>query len=242
MIMNKCKDYFNPDLIFAFDNRSPIIEFGIIINDPENTALDWVNPKLKELFAHDSEGGASGKGDNLSLEYLLNRQDRISSPFFERLKDHYLSNDQQSESQNQIDLSHRIALLMITKFLTNWSKLADAMFADYNPIDNYNMVENRKTDFEEHTVTDSSEKTTNKYSGFNTDEMKNVSESESEGDIDTTKTDSGSSANNELTRRGNIGVTTSAQMIEGEIKLRQKNLIDVIYKDIDTLLFIDYYC
>lgn len=239
--MNKCKEYFNPDLIFAFDNRSPIIEFGIMINDSESTEYDWVNTKLKELFAHDSEGGASGDGDNLSLEYLLNRQDRFLSPFFERLKDYYFSDDQQSEFTNQVNLAHRIALLIKTKFLTNWSKLADALFSNYNPIDNYNMVENRATLLEETTNTETEETNKQKYAGFNADSMKDVSESSTEGSIDSTKTTTGGKTNNELTRRGNIGVTTSQQMIESEINLRKKNLLDLIYRDIDTILFIDYY-
>ena len=115
------------------------------------------------------------------------------------------------------------------------------MFADYNPIDNYNMVENKKTDFEEHTVTDNDETVTNKYSGFNSATPSEVSESVTDGTLDTTKTDTGISANNELTRRGNIGVTTSQQMIESEFNLRKKNLLNLIYHDIDTILFIDYY-
>ena len=134
-----------------------------------------------------------------------------------------------------------ISKIINTKFVFNWNKLAEATFGDYNPIENYNMVENKKTDFEEHTVTDNTETVTNSYNGFNADDMKEVSKSETEGNIDTTKTDTGTSANNELTRHGNIGVTTSQQMIESSYKLAQKNIIDIIYRDIDSILFIDYY-
>ncbi|MBO7713133.1 MAG: hypothetical protein J6S85_06155 [Methanobrevibacter sp.] len=46
----------------------------------------------------------------------------------------------------------------------------------------------------------------------------------------------------ELTRKGNIGVTTSQQLLESEIALWQWNFIqDVVYKDIDEILCQDFY-
>ena len=75
---------------------------------------------------------------------------------------------------------------------------------------------------------------------------------------DTTKTDNytttGTESNNvdtnrtikatgteKLTRSGNIGVTTSQQMIESEISLRKLDIISVIYEDIDKVITIPYY-
>ncbi len=214
----KCKDVFK-DVLFDFDDSSPICALSSLIVEGET------NAELYKILVTDKE--------TLTIDYLLNRYDRIMSPLWVRLFEHY---------DDLEDTSKRIADVIKMKYLFGWNKLAEALFSDYNPIENYNMKENRKTDFEEHTVTDSSETVTNKYSGFNTDEMKDVSKSETEGDIDTTKTDTGTSANNELTRSGNIGVTTSQQMIESEYNLRKKNLLDLIYKNIDTILFIDYYC
>lgn len=214
----KCKDVFE-DVLFDFNDSNPICAFSSLIVESET------NTELYKILVTDKE--------TLTIDYLLNRYDRIMSPLWVRLFEHY---------DDLEDTSEKIADIIKMKFLFGWNKLAEALFSDYNPIENYNMKENRKTDFEEHTVTDSNEIVTNKYSGFNTDEMKDVSQSESEGDIDTTKTDTGTSANNELTRSGNIGVTTSQQMIESEYNLRKKNLLDLIYKNIDTILFIDYYC
>ena len=174
---------------------------------------------------------------SISIDYFVNRFDRIMSPLFLRIMDHYEGSQSQME-----DVAEDIARIIKTKFFYNWNKLAEAVFSDYNPIDNYNMVENRNTDFEEHTVTDNNETVKNKYSGFNSTNMSDVSESDTTGNIETTKNDTGAKTKNELTRRGNIGVTTTAQMIEGEYKLRKKNLIDLIYKDIDSVLFINYYC
>lgn len=235
--MLQCKDIYTESIIFSFDLKSPIIKLGDMLNDPESTSFSWVNDELKKLLAHDSEGGGALSGDNISLDYFLNRQERYISPFFEKLYKHYY------DAETLENLANRVALIIVSKFLKNWSKLADAVFADYNPTENYNMIENRNTDFNEHTVTENSETVTNKYSGFNSgDSLSTVSQSDTNGDIDTSKTDSGSSATNELTRRGNIGVTTTQQMIESSFNLAKKNLLNVIYHDIDTILFIDYYC
>lgn len=45
----------------------------------------------------------------------------------------------------------------------------------------------------------------------------------------------------ELARSGNIGVTTSQQMIESEIELRKKNFFDSVFADIDRVLTIATY-
>lgn len=51
---------------------------------------------------------------------------------------------------------------------------------------------------------------------------------------------SGSTTRN-LTRHGNIGVTTSQQMIESELELRKKHYFDIIFRDIDKLLTLSVY-
>ena len=212
-----CREVFE-NVLFNFDSTNPICALSSLIDD------DTTNAELYKILVTDKE--------SLTIDYLLNRYDRIMSPLWNRLYDHY---------DDLEDTSKKIADIIEMKFLFGWNKLAEALFSDYNPIENYNMKENRKTDFEEHTVTDNDETVTNKYSGFNSATPSEVSESVTDGTIDTTKTDTGIASNNELTRSGNIGVT-SQQMIESEYNLRKKNLLDLIYKDIDTILFIDYYC
>lgn len=218
--MNKitCKDIYG-DILFNFDDDNPLIALS------ESIVEDETNAELYKILVTDVE--------SLVLDYFLNRYDRIMSPLFLRLDDH---------NEDLRDTADALANIIKMKFLYNWNKLAEAVFSDYNPIDNYNMVENRSTSISESATTNNTESVVNKFSGFNTDSMKDVSESDSTGNIETSKSETGSKANNELTRRGNIGVTTTAQMIEGEYKLRKKNVIDLIYKDIDTILFIDYYC
>ncbi len=45
-----------------------------------------------------------------------------------------------------------------------------------------------------------------------------------------------------LTRKGNIGVMTAAQMIEGERKIAQINLASMVAKEIADILCVGYYC
>ena len=220
--MNKitCEDLFS-DVIFDFDDKNPITAF---CNSLSNTDFNDMNTHLRKILDNDK--------DYFALDYIVNRYDRNMSPLYLRINDHY---------NNLVSTNVKIARIIKMKFLFGWNKLAEAMFSDYNPVDNYNMIENRSTLLEETTNTENEEKVVNKYSGFNSDEMSDVSESDTEGSIDTTKTTTGGKVNNELTRRGNIGVTTSQQMIESEYNLRKKNLLNLIYHDIDTILFIDYY-
>lgn len=60
-----------------------------------------------------------------------------------------------------------------------------------------------------------------------------------------THTDSGQDMhthNYTLTRKGNIGVTTSQQLLDSEYEFRKRNFFrDIVFKDIDELLVLQYY-
>ena len=221
MELVKCKDLFD-SVIMDFTDENPITALCTLITN----SGEELNSELAKIFTDESQ--------SLALDYLLNRYDKTMSPLFMRLYNKY--------EEDLEDTCQAVASIIKMKFLFNWNKLAEAVFSDYNPIDNYNMTENKKTDYKEETVTDNTDKTTQRYTGFNSNDMQDVSESKSEGNINTTKTDTGTSANNELTRRGNIGVTTTQQMIQSSYELAKKNVLDIIYSNIDNVLFIDYYC
>lgn len=242
--------------------------------------------------------------DLLSIDYLGNRLDKILSPLYNRLIEHLLE-EGENITEATVHANEYLIRVIENKYLYNWNRLAEAMFKDYNPINNYDMVEtrniNEKTDksiiteesnefnesgnksinIKEDNNTNTSterEETTNdkeqqKYAGFNTDTPKIVTETDKDGNV--TESNSGESSesketnnteseersgNNsslsssetvgelqdnkrdeELRRSGNIGVTTSQQMIQSEIELRKHNLENIIFKDMDEVLFLDYY-
>lgn len=217
--LTTCKDIYG-DLIpnDVATNKNPFYALSSLIDS-------GANAELRKILVTNY--------DSLTIDYLLSRYDKIMSPLFMRLYEIH--------EEDLGAMATAISKIINMKFVFNWNKLAEATFGDYNPIENYNMVENKETDYEEKTESDISESTTNSYNGFNADEMKDVSKSVLDADNTVTKTDTGTKTKNELTRHGNIGVTTSQQMIESSYKLAQKNIIDIIYRDIDSILFIDYY-
>ena len=173
--------------------------------------------------------------NNTRIDYYLSRKDKYLSVIAQRLFNNF---KEQSPTTPNISLlaptSALIYGILKDKYLQNWNKLYASLYADYNPINNYDMIENENTKADMKTETSD----TQKYAGFNSGTSLPVA-SESEGSSET----SGIKADNErtLTRSGNIGVTTSQQMIESEIKLREKTLLDIIFNDIDKILFMNYY-
>lgn len=115
----------------------------------------------------------------------------------------------------------------------DFSKLCEALYADYDPITNYDMTEIEKGS-DDSTNSNSATSTTSgsaldKVSGFNSSELVN--------DTDTTTSSSGTSSSSgegnrsyerTLTRSGNIGVTTTQQMIESSIELAKYDIYTYI--------------
>lgn len=127
----------------------------------------------------------------------------------------------------------------------NWKKLYDTMLLEYNPIENYDRMEEwNDTDTESgsSTVTNeimSSGTITEQNTAFNAglaDHAKEIS------DNDTTNNGSGTNKRDAKHSRsgrahGNIGVTTSQQMIESERKVAMFNIYDVIAES-----FVENFC
>ena len=134
------------------------------------------------------------------------------------------------------DKKRRLTYLVYTilnKFASKWERLLDTLYLDYNPIHNYDMTEDEKVN----TYLETSDDTDKYTNGFNSSTASPTDKSENtiivDGDWDNNKRN--------LTRKGNIGVTTSQQMMESEIELRQYNFIEQMFEDIDSLLTLSIY-
>lgn len=83
--------------------------------------------------------------------------------------------------------------------------------------------------------------------GLTTDDTRNMSNSTTYGRSDAEnvdikeQTDYNNSENRTLKRHGNIGVTTSQQMIESELELRQKFFFEIVFRDVDHYLTLSVY-
>ena len=139
------------------------------------------------------------------------------------------------------------------------------LLMEYNPIENYNSSETETTSSEntttsgnENTTTtttnstsENSGETTNKVSpydneNFNNDNNTTTTNTTSDNATDTTTiNDTGNMSSNgkssrTLTRKGNIGVTTTQQMIESEYELRAKNLVFEFLEKVSKFILLEY--
>ena len=177
----------------------------------------------------------------LDIGYFVEHSNqKYISPFFERLL--------KIKEENNYSLDwvfEKLSKQIANKYSVQWKKVYDALITEYKPLENYSMVENREHD---NTVKQNTDLTTsvenqNGLHGFNSSKSNpttdNVGSTTVSGDKDKNyQSDSGEES---TTRTGNIGVTTSQQMLESEIKLRQYNFINQIFDDIDKILCLSIY-
>ena len=118
----------------------------------------------------------------------------------------------------------------ITQWFTrrkdNFAKLWQGFTAEYNPIENYDRQEDStETPNITHTLSNSGQDaSTNEadVQGYNGTDYVPNSRTKSSGTSSTNGTDTESGTRTYTSRiHGNIGVTTSAQMLEGELNLRR---------------------
>lgn len=187
--------------------------------------------------------------ETLDTDFLIGYSaDKFVSPLIEKLYNKY---------ENVDDLAVDLAKIIYNRFASKWKHIYDALVTEYNPLENYSMEEERTPDLTfEDTETQNSEITTeretsaeNKYKGFNAVEPVTINKTDGEE----TTTTSGASADNEvhkttthtgtetLIRSGNIGVTTSQQMLQSEFEVRQYDFYKMMYNDIDSILCLSIY-
>lgn len=171
-------------------------------------------------------------------------------------------------NENSLDILNNIVKNI---YLDKWNKLYNVLNSEYNPIENYNRVENttinntgNETTNENinnsevltggHTNNNTNENT-HKVSAFNDETFSNDSNdinnstdnfiynNETKTNTATNSSSKNNTGTNEThsTISGNIGVTTTQQMIVSEIELRKYNIVNEFYSDLDNLLTIGIY-
>ena len=128
--------------------------------------------------------------------------------------------------------------MIYTLNIENWNKLYENYTIVYNPIENYSMT---GTQNNKQTGTATSESTSNIYAyNVTTNNPASNSTATSNPNLENVRTDN-LIEENELSRSGNVGVTTSAEMIEENIKLWIWKFFESVFKDIDRILTIGVY-
>ena len=132
-----------------------------------------------------------------------------------------------------------LASIIINKYADKWNRLYSAYVQEeYKPLDNYKMVESG-TD-KESTKISNTQETNGKGYGFNSSSAVNVADntqqSTTQGALDDNV------KQHDFTRSGNIGVTTSQQMLQSELDLRNNyDFFNHIFIDVDNIMCSLYY-
>ncbi|MBO7696342.1 MAG: hypothetical protein J6T10_27205 [Methanobrevibacter sp.] len=212
-----------------------------------DTFFDLLSDETNYPLVHDFIN--ENNVDILNDDYFLgNSSDKYISPLLDKLYKIFKDSTDSYEL-----LSEKIASILYNRFSTKWNKIYNALLTEYNPLENYSMEEVRTPDLtikeNEKSKIDTKRETTasNSYKGFNAKDPALINKTDGEEDVST----SGSNLDNEkstthtgtetLTRAGNIGVTTSQQMLESEFKVRQYDFYKMIYADIDSILCLSIY-
>ena len=177
----------------------------------------------------------------MDIEYFGNRSGlKNSSPLVEKLTafpdDHELDDDKRS----------MLAYLIAQKFYPSWTKVYQALLVEYEPLDNYNMEETRTPGATKKTAVATDSTITNGSTGsiyaFNSGTTTPAPATGAEGTSTTTGlptknyTEESYTGYDTLTRKGNIGVTTSQQMLQAELDVRRQTFLEIVYRDTDTIL------
>lgn len=184
--------------------------------------------------------------------------------------DHLLPNsvDTIENDVDQINYVYKFLYNQIIIFLEenkdNYTRIMEALTAEYNPLENYNMIEfsgsaskvsdtesnpgtvtvkNNVFPFDSNSGTGKPESQTETSATQSTAGYRDASQSMRWADGDAFgATPSGNSvAMQKHTRSGNIGVTTSQQMLTQELKLRADSIVDeFLKKAADTCLLVEW--
>ena len=195
------------NLLDTFDSENMKNIFYYIYNN-KGTKLEW----LKETDIN-----------TLDYEYYLQHSgDKNISILFKRMLE--------LKEGNYANTYTELAKMIISKYADNWDKMYDAVYAEYNPIENYNGVEDYTDKTNINLTNNSKQKNYGINSGLGKDTASNESNTQASEDDNYTT--------HHMEKHGNLGMTTSQQMIESELVLREfiKNFYNLIYNDIDSIL------
>ena len=131
----------------------------------------------------------------------------------------------------------------------NIKKIYEAYTTEYKPLENYSMIEDTDyTPLAKQTVKSSNKSKTDTTTdvgvfGFNSTVAVPSSSTDSgttqlkaDNEMETETSYDGKADNTHHERSGNIGVTTSQQMLESEIKLRKLEILEMIFQGLDEVI------
>lgn len=171
----------------------------------------------------------------------------------------YYDSENTTSNNNMIKRASDYIALYGKSHKYEYDKLVDTLSLEYNPIENYSMTEKGK-DIRTPDITQTNKGTNTNTVGVDTaittgkttfdksDSFINDTKTTNTGtntdtqNINTTVTTTGNEkTEHEFTRSGNIGVTTSQQMIESERELAMFSVVDLFVKAVADIILIGVY-
>lgn len=197
-------------------------------------------------------------GNQLDIIY---HGSRSGNKIIGSLIENYLDNNTVSDDNKII-----IAQAIYTIYIKNWNALYKTLSLEYNPIENYSMTETENVQDTHKGTLESNGNNTDTYTettlvndtsnnqlwGFNSTDSVNSDKQtgDTTRDVESTMDSTHKNTDREtkditsdrtLKRSGNIGVTTSQQMIESERQLWLWNFFESVFSDIDKILVLKIY-
>lgn len=210
-------------------------------------------------------------GDDLFRLFTLKYKERYVGREFPAIGRKYINHllpnsvDTIENKEDQINYIYKFLYNQITIFLEenkdNYARIMEALTAEYNPIENYNMVEysGSASKVSDTKSTPGNITATTKVAPF-TDDNQNLHQTVTsalkstagyedasqsmrwaDGDAFGSTPTGNSVAMQKHTRAGNIGITTSQQMLEQELKLRADSIVnEFLMRAADTCLLVEW--
>ena len=134
-----------------------------------------------------------------------------------------------------------------------WTRKYEALTAEYNPLNNYDMTETENSHIVDDATTGVTGSAANNSTTVNSSHnvygynSSTATPSESNSATTSQNTDMTTDYDNDRTisrglkRSGNIGVTTSQQMLQSELELRAYRFFEEVYKDVDRIVALPIY-
>lgn len=233
--------------------------------------ITFVNPFANFDIFKITDSGYNIDGDDLfrllTMKYKERYVGREIPAIGRKYIDHLLPNsvDTIENDVDQINYVYKFLYNQIIIFLEenkdNYSRIMAALTEEYNPLENYNMVEysGSASKVSDTKSTPGIITATTKVAPF-TDDNQNLSQTVTsalkssagyedasqsmrwaDGDAFGSTPTGNSVAMQKHTRSGNIGVTTSQQMLEQELKLRADSIVDeFLMRAADTCLLVEW--
>ena len=233
--------------------------------------ITFVNPFANFDIFKITDSGYNIDGDDLfrllTMKYKERYVGREIPAIGRKYIDHLIPNsvDTIENDVDQINYVYKFLYNQIIIFLEenkdNYTRIMAALTEEYNPLENYNMLEysGSASKVSDTKSTPGTITATTKVAPF-TDDNQNLSQTVTsalkssagyedasqsmrwaDGDAFGSTPTGNSVAMQKHTRSGNIGVTTSQQMLEQELKLRADSIVDeFLRKAADTCLLVEW--